>query len=147
MALPITSPTPTPVIGSLEQRQSAYAPVETHEPIVEVLAGSAADPLRARGSGANDGFDSLLCATLKALKSDNPSVFTSLLESCTSMIDSSSTRRTKTIKERDVLAADADGDVEEVIQARSDADMPDKRDTDTNDIVEKRQGKIFDGSL
>lgn len=150
MAAPIISPTPTPVIGSFEKRQPVIAPVETHQPIIEVLAGSTADALQERASGGDFDFDSLLCATLKALKGENPTVFNGLLQSCTSLTDSSSTltSRTKALKERNAvndkkdlaadLAADVDGSGEAFL-ARSDTDLPGKRNLDINNIVEKRQ--------
>lgn len=148
MAVPITSPTPTAVIASFEKRQPAYAPVETYKPVLEVLAGSAADALEERASGADDGFDSLLCATLKALKGENPATFTSLLQSCTDLTDSSSTRRTKTLKERNVvndkkdLATDieaVDSGSGEAILGRSATNLLEKRDLDINNITKKRQ--------
>lgn len=144
------------MIISFEKRQPAYAPVETHEPILEVLAGSTADALKERASGANDGFDSLLCALLKILKGENPSVFTGLLQSCTSMIDSSSSRGTKTLKQRNVIddkenvVADAEADVDgsgDAIVGRSENDLPVKRDIDISNLMEKRQTKALIGSF
>lgn len=102
--LSIASPTPTSVIGSSEKRQPIYAPVETHAPILEVLAESAPDSLKERASGADDGFDSLLCATLKVLKGENPTLFTGLLQSCNTLTDSGSNRRIKSLKERNIVA-------------------------------------------
>ncbi|CAD6587675.1 MAG: hypothetical protein ASARMPREDX12_002971 [Alectoria sarmentosa] len=160
VAARIISPTSTPVIGSFDKRQPAYAPVETHQPILEVLAGSATDALQERPSDADDSFDSLLCATLKALNGENPTIFKSLLQSCTSLTDSSSTRRTKTIKERVVvddkkdlatgIEAAAEVDVEgsgEAVLARGHTDLPEKRDLDTENIGEKRQSEGFDSLL
>ena len=108
MAVSITSPTPTPAIESVEKRQPIYAPVETYEPVLDVLAGSAADALKERASDADNRFDSLLCATLKALKGENPDLFTSLLQSCTSLTDSSSNHRTRSLEERNVVARASD---------------------------------------
>lgn len=156
VAAPIVSPTPAPVIGSFEKRQPVNAPVETHQPIIEVSAGSTADALQQRASNGDYNFDSILCATLKALKSENPDLFTGLLQSCTSLTDSSSTRRTKTLKERNAvndkkdLAADDAADVDgsgEAILTRSDTDLPEKRDLDIRKIVENRQDEGFDSPL
>ena len=160
MAARIISPTSTAVIGSFDKRQPAYAPVETHQPILEVLAGSATDALQGRASDAEDNFDSLLCATLKALDGENPTIFKSLLQSCTSLTDSSLTRRTKTIKQRIVaddkkdfaagVEAAAEVDVDgssEAILARGHTDLPEKRDLDTEKIGGKRQYEGFDSLL
>ena len=148
MAVPITSPTPTPVIGSFQKRQPVYAPIETDGPILEILPGNTADALNERASGAGDSFDSLLCATLKALKSENPATFTSLLQSCTSLTDSGSSRRTRMLTDRKDVNAETNlaSDVEAVddgfgkaIPGKDEADLPEKRGLSINDVVEKRQ--------
>ena len=74
-----------------------------YESVIGALAGNAADALKKRANGPGTSFDSLLCATLKALKGENPTLFTSLLQSCTSLIDSSSHGRMKALKERNVV--------------------------------------------
>ena len=103
MAVPTTSPITAPVTAAAEKRSNEHVPGEASEPIIDVLAGTAADALKERANGG-DGFNSLLCATLKALKSENPAVFTSLLQSCTSLIDSGSHGRKRALKERNVKA-------------------------------------------
>ena len=156
MAAPIVSPTPTPVIGSFIKSQPRIAPVETYQPLIEVSAGGSADASHERVSGGDFDFDSLLCATLKALKSENPTVFNGLLQSCTSLTDSSLTPRTTALKERNAvkdkkdLAADLAGDVDrsgEAFLARSDTDLPGKRDFDINNIVEKRRDEGFENVI
>lgn len=197
------------MIGSSEKRQPIYAPVETHAPILEVLAGSAPDPLKERASGADDGFDSLLCATLKvlkgenptlytgllqscntltdsgaaplmkslkeckiiaragggydafdsllcatlkALKSENPTLFTGLLQSCNSLTDSGSNRRTKALKERNVSADEADlaanvgidDGSDEAKLRRNYANLPEKRNLDIDHSTERRQVEGID---
>lgn len=155
MAVPITSPAPTPLIASFEKRQSAHASLETSEPILEVLAGSAADVLKERAS-SGDSFDSLLCATLKALKGENPTTFTSLLQSCTSLIDSGSHGRMKALKGRgvvddrdDFLASVkvVDHESGEATLDRSETYLVEKHGSATDGIVEKRQDEGFDSIL
>ena len=145
------SPTPTPVIAAFEKRQPAHAPMETYEPMLEVLAGSAADTLKERASGG-DGFDSLLCATLKALKGENPATFTSLLQSCTSLIDSGSHGRMKTLKGRDIAdnkraflanSRAVDHGSREATLRRSETNLLEKRGPAIDRIVEKRQDEGF----
>lgn len=155
MAVPITSPTPTPLFASFEKRQSAHASLGTSEPILEVLAGSAADILKERAS-SGDSFDSLLCATLKALKGENPTTFTSLLQSCTSLIDSGSHGRMKALKGRGVV--DDRGDFLANVKAvnhesgeatldRSETYLVEEHDPATDGVVEKRQDEGFDSIL
>ncbi len=154
MAVPITSPAPTTVIGSLQKRQPIQAPVETHRPILEVMADNATETLHERAS-VGTGFDSLLCAALKALKNINPTAFSGLLQSCTSMIDSSSQGRKKTLKERNVngkkdLATDAQAIDEvfgEAILGRSETDLLEKRGLSIENTREKRQDEGLDNFL
>ena len=89
--------------AAADERQIEHVPAEASEPILDVLAGTAADALKERAHGG-DGFNSLLCATLKALKGENPAIFTGLLQSCTSLIDSGSHGRKRALKERNVKA-------------------------------------------
>ncbi len=145
MAVQITSPTSTPVIETIEKRQPIYAPVEPYDPTLDVLARSAADALTERASDTDDRFDSILCATLKVLKSENPSSFTSLLQSCTSLTDSTTDRRTRSIKERNVVANTKDfaTNVEAIdhgsgkaMLGRSNASLPETRDISAKDTDE-----------
>ena len=156
MAVQIPSPTSTPVIETIEKRQLLYAPVKTYEPTLDVSARSAADALTERASDTDDRFDSLLCATLKVLKGENPSLFTSLLQSCTSLTDSTSTRRTRSIKERNVVddTKDFATNVEAIDDGsgkadlgRSNANLPETRGVSAKDTVEKRQDESSDALL
>ncbi len=156
MAVQITSLTPTPVIETIEKRQPIYAPVEPYDPTLDVLARSATDALTERASDTDDRFDSILCATLKELKSENPSSFTSLLQSCTSLTDSTSDRRTRSIKERNVVANTKDfaTNVEAIdhesgkaMLGRSNANLPETRDISAKDTVAKRQDESSDALL
>ena len=159
MTVPITSPTPTPAIGSFEKRQPAYAPVDTREPVYEVLAGDAAEDLEKRQRSTGAEFYqilNILCPTLKALKSENPSLFNSLLQSCTSLTDSSSSQQKRALRERNViggnekLVADADVKVErsgEASVGRSHDELPEKRALDSNNLAEKRQDEVYDKVL
>ena len=135
MVVPSTSPTPTPtpLIESFEKREPVYSSIEANEPILEVLAGSAADALKERATAGN-GFDSLLCATLKALKGENPDTFTGLLNACTSLIDSSPQKRTETLKERNVI------DNKENL-AGNQLDQP---GLNVDDVAEKRSDERLD---
>ena len=72
------------------------------------------------------------------------------------MTDSSSTRRTETLKERNVvnakkdLATDTEADVDgsgEAILVRSDIELPEKRGLDNKNVMEKRQNEGFDRLL
>ena len=146
--VPITSRTPKPVVASFEKRQPAQASGETSDPMLEVLAGSAADALKKRASGG-DSFDSLLCATLKALKSENPGLYTGLLQSCTSLIDSGSNGRKKALKKRIVVEDKSDflADVKTVDEAvdngHGEAILMEKRGLDFSNVVDKRENKDF----
>ena len=155
MAVSTTSLNTTPVIATFEKRQTAYAPVEASEPILEVIAATAADALKERSSGG-DSFDSLLCATLKALKGKNPTTFTSLLQSCTSLIDSNSHGRKRSLKERSVLndKSNVPADVEAVnekfgnalankIRGRSKIDLLKRRALDIDNTVNERKSEGF----
>ena len=155
MAVAIKPPTPTPVIASFEIRQPARAPIEVAEPSPEVLARRVTDVLKERASGG-DSFNSLLCATLKALKGENPDTFTSLLQSCTYLIDSGSHGRMKTLKKRDFVDNRKDflADVEavnngpgEALLGRSETDLMEKRGLDIDTIMEKRQDEAFNSLL
>lgn len=155
-AVPVASQTPSPVIESFEKRQPVYAPVETYGPVLETLAASAVGALKERASGADDSFDSLLCATLKALKGENPGTFTSLLQSCTSLTDSSSTGRSRTLKQRSVVDHEEDlaAAVEalnsgsgEAILGRSETDLTKNRDPRIQNLVETRHDEISPASL
>ena len=123
--------------------------------MLEILGGSAADALKERASGS-DSFNSLLCATLKVLKGENPATFTSLLQSCTSLIDSSSHGRMKTLMERNSMDDKSDllADVEavddgsgEAVLGRSETDLLEKRAFDIDNNVEKRQDEGFNSLL
>ena len=152
MAVLTTSPSPTTVIRSFGKNQPAYAPVETYRPILEDLAGSGPGALNERASGAGTSFDSLLCATLKALKGENPDTFTSLLQSCTSLIDSSSPGRMLTLKERNVVddrvdLAAIESRSGKAILSRSETDLLEKRGLDTENLAESRHEKGSDSVL
>ena len=143
------------MIASFEKRQPARAPIEASEPSPEALARSATDVLKERASGG-DSYNSLLCATLKALKGENPATFTSLLQSCTSLIDSSSNGRMKALKERNVVDNRRDflADVEavdngsdEALLGRRETDLLEKRGLDINSIMGKREDKAFNSLL
>lgn len=146
MAVPVTSRTPIALIASFEKHQPAHTSLGTSEPIVEVLAGSAADVLKERAS-SGDSFDGLLCATLKVLKGENPIKFTSLLQSCTYLIDSGSRRRMNALKGRRVV--DHSGDFLAKIKAvghesgevtfdRSETCLVEEQRPTTAGIIEKR---------
>ena len=155
MAVPIKTPTPTPLIASFDIRQPARAPIEASEASPEALARRVTDVLKERASGG-DSFNSLLCATLKALKGENPNTFTSLLQSCTYLIDSGSHGRMKTIKKRDVAnnRRDFPADVEavdngtgEALLRRSETDLLEKRGLDIDTMMDKRQDEGFNSLL
>ncbi len=139
---------------SLKKRQPIYTPVETHQPILEVMAKNATETLHERAS-VGTGFDSLLCAALKALKNMNPTAFSGLLQSCTSMIDSSSQGRKKTLKERSVndkkdLTNDAraiDEVFGEAILGRGETDLLEERGLDIESTMKKRQDEGLDNFL
>lgn len=148
MTVPVTSPTTVPVIAASEKRQNEHVPAEASEPMLNVLAGAAADALKERANGG-DGFNSLLCATLKALKGENPTTFTSLLQSCTSLIDSESYGRKRALKERNVEA------LYEVVSngpgkaklGRSETDLLEKQSLDVTNAVDRRQDEGFNSLL
>ena len=146
---------------SFEKRQPAYAPVDTREPVYEVLAGDAAENLEKRQHSTRtytefDEILNILCPTLKALKSENPTSFTNLLQSCTSLEDSSSSQQKRAFEERNVnednkkRIADADVKIDGSVKAfvgRSHEDLPEKRALDSNNLVEKRQNEVYDKVL
>ena len=141
-----TPPTPTTVIRSFENSQLEYAPFETHQPTLDGLAESAADVLKERASGPGTSFDSLLCATLKALKGENPATFTSLLQSCTSLIDSTSHGRMKALKERNDVAVDVveavDNEFGTANLDRTETALREKRGVFTKNIMVKRNENL-----
>ena len=130
--------------------------METRESVYEVLAGGSGEDLEKRQHSTRTyaGFDQILqilCPTLKALKSENPSLFTSLLQSCTSLTDSSSNQQKRAFRERnvnDVANADikVDGSGEEFVGKSYDV-LPEKRALDSNNLVEKRQNEVYDKVL
>ena len=135
--------------------------METREPVYEVLGGDAGEDLEKRqhSTRTDTEFDqilNILCPTLKALKSENPSLFTSLLQSCTSLTDSSSNQQKRAFRERNVndekekRVANADikvdGSGEEFV-GRSYDDLPEKRALDSKNLVEKRQNEVYDKVL
>lgn len=150
----ITPRTPTTPSQFLEKRQPVYAPVETNKPVVKFLTGSSANVVEApanvlegRGTGAPDGFDNLLCASLKALKGQFPGIYTSLLQSCTAMIDSSPHKRTTSLKERTLIdegrdltvGSEATEDVHSgALLRRSETDLLEKRGPEINSVAGKR---------
>ncbi|KAM0796988.1 hypothetical protein BDR22DRAFT_824708 [Usnea florida] len=152
VTLPTTTPTPTPAIETFEKRQQAYAPIDTREAVHGVLAGDAAENLEKRQHSARTytGFDQILdilCPTLKALKNEDPSSFTNLLQSCTSLQDSSSNQQKRAFGERNVNNEDekrvADADVKidgsgKAFVGRSHENLPVKRALDSSNLVEKR---------
>ena len=147
MTVLTTSPSPTTVVGSFEERQPVYAPVETHQPILEVIAGSGAGALNERASGPATSFDSLLCATLKALKGENPDTFTGLLQSCTSLIDSSSQEHMMSLKERNVVddktdLAAVENRSDEALLGRKETNLQEKRGLDTDNIAKNRHSVL-----
>ena len=148
MTVPITSPTTVPVIAASEKRQNEHVPAEASKPMLDVLAGAAADALKERANGG-DGFNSLLCATLKALKGENPTTFTSLLQSCTSLIDSESYRRKRALKERNVEAIDevvGNGPGKAKLGS-SETDLLEKQSLDVTNTVDRRQDEGFNSLL
>ena len=159
MTVPTTTPTPTPAIESFENRQPASAPVDSREPVYEVLAGDAAEDLEKRQHSTRtytefDEILNILCPTLKALKSGNPTSFTNLLQSCTSLEDSSSNQQKRASRERNVndenekRVADADVKIDgsgKAFVGRSHEDLPEKRALDSNNVVEGRQTKSTTG--
>ena len=161
MTVPTPTPTPTPAIESFEKRQPAYAPVNTREPVYEVLAGDAAEDLEKRQQSTStytefDQILNILCPTLKALKSGNPSSFTNLLQSCTSLEDSSSNQQKRALSERNVNDENekrvADADVKfdgsgKAFVGRSHENLLEKRALDGNNLVEKRQNEVYDRVL
>ena len=145
MVVPATSPTTVPVLAASEKRQNEHVPAEASEPMLDVLAVTAADALKERANGG-DSFNSLLCATLKALKGENPATFTGLLQSCTSLIDSSSHGRKRALKERNVEAlygvvGNGSG------EANMGRSVLGKRSPDTANVVDKRQDEGFNSLL
>ena len=161
MTVPTTTSTPIPAIESFEKRQPAYAPVDTREAVSEALAGDAAEDLEkyqhsARTDTEFDQILDILCPTLKALKGQNPSSFTNLLQSCTSLEDSSSNQRKRAFRERNVndenekRVANADVKVDgsgKAFVGRSHEDLPEKRALDSNNLVEKRQTEVYERVL
>ena len=147
MAVPATSPT-IPVIAASEKRQNEHVPAEASEPMLDVLAGTAADALKKRANGG-DGFNSLLCATLKALKGRDPATFTGLLQSCTSLIDSGSHGRKKALKERNVkiLYGVVGNGPDEAKLGRSKTGLLEKQSLDVTKAVDKRQEEGFNSLL
>ena len=152
MTVPTTTPTPTPAIESFEERQPAYAPIDTREPVYRVLAGDAAEDLEKRQHSTRtytkfDQILNILCPTLKALKNENPSSFTNLLQSCTSLEDSSSNQQKRAFRESNVndenenRVADADVKIDgsgKAYLGRSHENLPEKRALDSNNFPEKR---------
>ena len=132
------------MIAAADKRQIEHVPAEASEPILDVLAGTAADALKERANGG-DGFNSLLCATLKALKGENPAIFTGLLQSCTSLIDSGSHGRKRALKERNVKAlygGVGDGPGEAKLGS-SETGLLEKQSLDVTNAVDKRQDEGF----
>ena len=148
MAVPTTSPTTVSLIAAFEKRQNEHFPAEASKPMLDVLAGTAADALKERANGG-DGFNSLLCATLKALKSENPTTFTSLLQSCTSMIDSGAHGRRRALKERNVEAPDGaiGNELSKVKRGRSETGPLEEQHFYASNAVDKRQDKGFNSLL
>ena len=161
MTVPTTTPTPTPAIESFEKRQPTYAPADIREPVYEVLPGDATEDLEKRQHSTRtytefDMILDILCPTLKALKSESPSSFTNLLQSCTSLEDSSSNQQKRAFRERNVddedekRVAGADAKVDESSEpfvGRSHDDLPEKRTLDSNNLIEKRQSELYDRVL
>lgn len=148
MAVPTTSPITVHVTAATEKRQNEHVPAEASEPMLDVLAGTAADALKERGNGG-DGFNSLLCATLKALKGENPALFTGLLQSCTSLIDSGSHGRKRALKERNVKAlygVVGDGPGEAKL-GRRETGLLEKQSLDVTNAVDKHQDEGFNSLL
>ena len=148
MVVPATSPTTVPVIAASEKRHNEHVPAEGSEPMLDVLAGTAADALKERANGG-DGFNSLLCATLKALKGENPALFTGLLQSCTSLIDSGSHGRKRALKERNVKAVYGvvDNGPGKAKLGRSETGLLEKQSLDVTSAVDKRQEEGFNNLL
>lgn len=140
MAVPTTSPTTVSMIAAFEKRQNKHVPVEASKPMLDVLAGTAADALKERANG-DDGFNSLLCALSKLLKSQNAPAFTSLLQSCTSLINLGAHGRKRALKERNVeaLSGVVGNGPGKAKLGRSETGPPEKQSLDVTNTVDKRQ--------